>query len=69
MHFPSALRERLIDLASSSVCPSLPGKIYKQTPAQIQENDKILTQSESVDDGYEKFHSSVPFTENINLIY
>lgn len=25
MHFPSALNERLIDFASSNVCPSLPG--------------------------------------------
>lgn len=24
MHLPNALRERLMDLASSSVCPSLP---------------------------------------------
>lgn len=26
MHFPNALKERLIDLASSNVCPSLPVK-------------------------------------------
>lgn len=26
MHFPSALKERLIDLASSSIWPSLPAK-------------------------------------------
>lgn len=26
MHLPNALKERLIDLASSNVCPSLPAK-------------------------------------------
>jgi len=26
MHFPNALSDRLIDFASSSVCPSLPSK-------------------------------------------
>lgn len=30
MHFPNALKERLIDLASSSVCPSLPTKGKKK---------------------------------------
>lgn len=27
MHFPNALSERLIDLASSRVCPSLPTRV------------------------------------------
>uniref|UniRef100_A0A2P2JFC8 Uncharacterized protein MANES_01G071500 n=1 Tax=Rhizophora mucronata TaxID=61149 RepID=A0A2P2JFC8_RHIMU len=34
MHFPSALKERLIDLASSSVCPSLPDLSMRSEPAR-----------------------------------
>ena len=37
IHFPSALSERLIDLASSKVCPSLPAEWHtsQQTSCKI----------------------------------
>lgn len=40
MHFPSALKERLIDLASSRVCPSLPAphEIHRLEAKVVQIN-------------------------------